>query len=83
MSGSGRSERQADRTRAARRTWAAVCAAAAVVLGPAAATASALGQANAAPPHHPDRAGTAACPPVDTARRRTGPVPPASGTATP
>ncbi|MFC7991253.1 hypothetical protein ACFUV2_18280 [Streptomyces pilosus] len=32
-----------------RRPWAALCAAAAVVLGPAAHTASALTQANAAP----------------------------------
>ncbi|OLZ69282.1 hypothetical protein AV521_17205 [Streptomyces sp. IMTB 2501] len=44
-----------ERTRRApvtRGTWAALCAAAAVVLGPAAATASALGRANAAPLHH-------------------------------
>ncbi|MDQ1020158.1 hypothetical protein [Streptomyces afghaniensis] len=48
-----------DRTRnpgiragAARGPWAVLCAVATVVLGPAAATASALDQANAAPPYH-------------------------------
>lgn len=34
------------------RVWTVVCAVAAVVLGPAAVTASALDQANAAPLHH-------------------------------
>ncbi|MGP2442576.1 hypothetical protein [Streptomyces sp. JW3] len=38
--------------RALRRPWAALAAAAAVVLGPAAVTAAALDQANAAPRHH-------------------------------
>jgi hypothetical protein len=37
---------------AARGPWAVLCAVATVVLGPAAATASALGQANAAPLYH-------------------------------
>ncbi|MEU5592301.1 hypothetical protein [Streptomyces sp. NPDC020298] len=36
--------------------WTVVCAVAAVVLGPAAVTASALEQANAAPMHHTVRA---------------------------
>ncbi|MER6420509.1 hypothetical protein [Streptomyces sp. NPDC001137] len=40
------------RSRTAHGPWAALCAAAAVVLGPAAVTASALDQANAAPMHH-------------------------------
>ncbi|MFJ4618422.1 hypothetical protein [Streptomyces sp. NPDC088812] len=39
-------------TRAVRSPWTVVCAVAAVVLGPAAATASALEQANNAPLHH-------------------------------
>ncbi|MFF2204656.1 hypothetical protein [Streptomyces sp. NPDC058145] len=68
----GRSMERAERARAARGPWAVVCAVATVVLGPAAVTASALDQANAAPPHHPVRADTAARPPSDTARRRTG-----------
>ncbi|GHD98008.1 hypothetical protein [Streptomyces alanosinicus] len=50
----------ARRTRTARGPWAAVRAAATVVLGPAAATASALDQANAAPLHHVARAGARA-----------------------
>lgn len=51
--------------------WAALCAAAAVVLGPAAVAASALDQANAAPLHHTVRADqTQACIPTDTTRRR-------------
>jgi hypothetical protein len=45
------------RTRTARGPWAVVCAVVTVVLGPAAATASALDQANAAPQHHTERAG--------------------------
>ncbi|MEU1465349.1 hypothetical protein ABZ467_32700 [Streptomyces sp. NPDC005727] len=64
----GRAER-AERARASRGPWAVVCAVATVVLGPAAVTASALDQANAAPPHHPARADTAAWQPSDTARR--------------
>jgi hypothetical protein len=58
--------------RAARGPWAALCAAVAVVLGPAAVTASALDQANAAPPRHAVRADqTQAYIPSDTGRRRT------------
>ncbi|MGW3207814.1 hypothetical protein [Streptomyces sp. NPDC001135] len=49
-----------------------VCAVATVVLGPAALTASALEQANAAPLHHPVRAdGTQARLPAGPARGRT------------
>jgi hypothetical protein len=58
--------------RAAHGPWAALCAAVAVVLGPAAVTASALGQANAAPMHHATKADrTQADIPSDTLRRRT------------
>ncbi|MCE0447960.1 hypothetical protein LT493_41560 [Streptomyces tricolor] len=43
-----------------------------VVLGPAAVTASALDQANAAPMHHPVKADrTGASPAADSTRRRT------------
>ncbi|MET7731630.1 hypothetical protein ABZT02_09695 [Streptomyces sp. NPDC005402] len=57
--------------RTARGPWAVVCAVAAVVLGPAAVTASALDQANAAPMHHAVRADrTQAYIPADTTRRR-------------
>ncbi|WP_328870829.1 hypothetical protein OHT76_12330 [Streptomyces sp. NBC_00287] len=38
--------------KSSRRMWTVVCAVATVVLGPAAVTASALDQANAAPQHH-------------------------------
>lgn len=59
-------------TRTARGPWAVVCAVAAVVLGPAAVTASALDQANAAPMHHAVKADqTQAYLPTDTTRRRT------------
>ncbi|WP_155055008.1 hypothetical protein [Streptomyces blattellae] len=59
--------------RAARGPWAVVCAVAAVVLGPAAVTASALDQANAAPMHHVVKADqTQAYIPSDAGRRRTG-----------
>ncbi|MFF4057508.1 hypothetical protein ACFYZ8_05255 [Streptomyces sp. NPDC001668] len=59
-------------TRTARGPWAVVCAVAAVVLGPAAVTASALDQANAAPMHHAVKADqTQAYIPTDTTRRRT------------
>ncbi|MGI5454169.1 hypothetical protein ACQEWB_13525 [Streptomyces sp. CA-249302] len=52
--------------------WAALCAAAAVVLGPAAVTATALDQANAAPMHHAVKADqTQAYIPSDQTRRRT------------
>ncbi|MFF4499377.1 hypothetical protein [Streptomyces sp. NPDC001401] len=60
------------RPRTARGPWAALCAAAAVVLGPAAVTASALDQANAAPMYHAVKADQAqAYIPSDTGRRRT------------
>lgn len=60
------------RSRTTRGPWAALCAAAAVVLGPAAVTASALDQANAAPMHHAVKADRAqAYLPSDTIRRRT------------
>jgi hypothetical protein len=59
-------------TRTARGPWAVVCAVAAVVLGPAAVTASALDQANAAPMHHAVKADrTQAYLPSDSVRRRT------------
>ena len=45
-------EGRQDGTRTARGPWTVVCAVATVVLGPAAVTASALDQANAAPMHH-------------------------------
>ncbi|MFI7497347.1 hypothetical protein ACIBVL_02325 [Streptomyces sp. NPDC049687] len=58
-------------TRAARSPWMVLCAVAAVVLGPAAVTASALEQANKAPLHHAVRADQAqAYIPADTIRRR-------------
>ena len=58
-------------TRTARGPWAVVCAVAAVILGPAAVTASALDQANAAPMHHAVKADqTQAYIPTDTTRRR-------------
>ena len=60
------------RSRTAHGPWAALCAAAAVVLGPAAVTASALGQANAAPMHHAVKAEQAqGYIPSDPSRRRT------------
>jgi hypothetical protein len=59
------------RTRRTFGPWAALCAAAAVVLGPAAVTASALDQANAAPLYHAVKADqTQAYIPSDTTRRR-------------
>ncbi|MER6736612.1 hypothetical protein [Streptomyces puniciscabiei] len=59
-------------TRTARGPWAVLCAVATVVIGPAAATASALDQANAAPLHHAVRADQPqACLPADSPRRRT------------
>ena len=58
-------------TSAARSPWTVACAVATVVLGPAAVTASALDQANAAPLHHAVRADrTHAYIPSDPARRR-------------
>jgi hypothetical protein len=57
---------------ALRRPWTAVAAAVAVVLGPAAVTASALDRANAAPPHHSTRTDQKqAYLPTDPTRRRT------------
>jgi len=53
------------------RVWTVVCAVAAVVLGPAAVTASALDQANAAPLHHAAKADRSqAYLPTDPTRRR-------------
>jgi hypothetical protein len=53
--------------------WGVVCAVVAVVLGPAAVTASALDQANAAPMHHAVKADQPqAYIPTDTTRRRAG-----------
>ena len=58
-------------TGSARGPWAVVCAVAAVLLGPAAVTANALDQANAAPMHHAVRVDqTQAYIPADTTRRR-------------
>ncbi|MFJ6831367.1 hypothetical protein [Streptomyces sp. NPDC091209] len=53
----GNAEPADGRVRSARGPWAVVCAVATVVLGPAAVTASALDQANAAPMHHTVHAG--------------------------
>jgi hypothetical protein len=65
-------ETSAGWTKSARGPWAVVCAVVTVVLGPAAVTASALDQANAAPMHHAVRADqTQAYIPTDTTRRRT------------
>ncbi|MFF9805466.1 hypothetical protein ACF1G5_10085 [Streptomyces coeruleorubidus] len=50
--------------------WVVLCAVASVVLGPAAATASALDQANAAPLHAVGADRTQAYLPSDTSRRR-------------
>ncbi|WP_037669059.1 hypothetical protein [Streptomyces griseus] len=64
-------EKAARRPGTARGPWAVICAVATVVLGPAAVTASALDQANAAPMHHAVRADQAqAYIPSDTVRRR-------------
>ncbi|MFF3888137.1 hypothetical protein [Streptomyces sp. NPDC001914] len=72
--GSGQDTRAGEPSRGrvvtVRGPWALVCAVATVVLGPAAVTASALDQANAAPQHHTARAdGPRARVPAD----RTGP----------
>ena len=65
-------ERAGGRLWTVRGPWAVVCAVAAVVLGPAAGTASALDQANAAPMHHAVKLDqTQAYLPTDTTRRRT------------
>ncbi|MEV6840190.1 hypothetical protein AB0N17_37820 [Streptomyces sp. NPDC051133] len=64
--------RRSGRPRTGRGPWAVVCAAVTVVLGPAAVTASALDQANAAPLHHAVKAGpTRAYPPAGPGRGRT------------
>ncbi|WP_030671165.1 hypothetical protein [Streptomyces cellulosae] len=58
--------------RGSKRMWTVLCTVAAVVLGPAAVTASALDQANKAPLHHTARADqTQAYIPSDPTRRRT------------
>ena len=58
--------------RSNKRVWTVVCAVATVVLGPAAVTASALDQANAAPLHHIVKADQSqAYLPTDPTRRRT------------
>jgi len=64
-------EKTAGWAKAARSPWTVVCAVATVVLGPAAVTASALDQANAAPLYHAVRADqTQAYIPSDASRRR-------------
>ncbi|MEU6912239.1 hypothetical protein [Streptomyces olindensis] len=72
MNSSGTQDAAA-RTRGATRggPWAVLCAVATVVLGPAAVTASALDQANAAPMHHAVKADqTHAYIPAEQTRRR-------------
>ncbi|MFJ9628438.1 hypothetical protein ACIQPR_43900 [Streptomyces sp. NPDC091280] len=65
-------EKSAGWTKSARGPWAVVCAVATVILGPAAVTASALDQANAAPMHHAVRADqNQAYIPTDSTRRRS------------
>ncbi|MEU7326515.1 hypothetical protein ABZ682_39040 [Streptomyces griseoviridis] len=67
----GSSEETAGRMRVTGGPWAVLGAVVAVVLGPAAATASALDQANAAPLHHAVKAEqNQAYLPSDTTRRR-------------
>ena len=70
----GRTDRaeRADCKRGARGPWTVLCAVVTVVLGPAAVTASALDQANAAPMHHAVRADHTqqAYLPSDLTRRR-------------
>ena len=62
--------------------WAVLCAVATVVLGPAAVTATALDQANAAPLHHAVRADpTQAYIPSDASRRRSARQPRSAPTA--
>ncbi|GHB59669.1 hypothetical protein GCM10010377_58360 [Streptomyces viridiviolaceus] len=66
-----RNERAGTWTRAVRGPWTVLCAVTAVVLGPAAVTASALDEANAAPPHQAVRADQVqAYLPSDPSRRR-------------
>ncbi|MET7454050.1 hypothetical protein ABZT03_19625 [Streptomyces sp. NPDC005574] len=67
----GAARRSAGWSRAARGPWTVVCAVATVILGPAAVTASALDQANAAPLHHAVKADQKqAYIPADPSRRR-------------
>jgi hypothetical protein len=64
-------EHAAGWTRTVRGPWLVICAVAGVVLGPTAVTASALDQANAAPPLHTLKADrTQAYIPSDPTRRR-------------
>ncbi|MFD7401491.1 hypothetical protein ACFV7R_02230 [Streptomyces sp. NPDC059866] len=72
MSSSSRTETGTSTWAGARRgPWTVLCAVVTVVLGPAAVTASALDQANAAPLHHLMKAGqTQAYIPSDPSRRR-------------
>ncbi|MEU6356707.1 hypothetical protein ABZ896_46640 [Streptomyces sp. NPDC047072] len=59
-------------TKGNKRVWTVVCTVASVLLGPAAVTASALDQANAAPMHHAVKADqNQAYLPTDQTRRRT------------
>ncbi|MDV9174984.1 hypothetical protein R6V09_33345 [Streptomyces sp. W16] len=65
-------EKSAGWAKSAHGPWAVVCAVVTVILGPAAVTASALDQANAAPMHHAVRADqTQAYIPTDSTRRRS------------
>ncbi|MFF7735043.1 hypothetical protein [Streptomyces sp. NPDC007984] len=67
----GSARQPGTRAVAPRGAWAVLCAVVTVVLGPAAVTAAALDQANAAPPHHTVRADQAqAYLPSDASRRR-------------
>lgn len=69
--GAGTAERSPAWAKAARSPWTVLCAVAAVVLGPAATTASALEQANKAPMHHAVRVDqTQAYIPTDSTRRK-------------
>ncbi|MEW1642231.1 MULTISPECIES: hypothetical protein [unclassified Streptomyces] len=71
-SDSDTTEKSAGWARSARGPWAVVCAVATVILGPAAVTASALDQANAAPMRHAVKVEQPqAYIPADTSRRRT------------
>ncbi|MFD9432836.1 hypothetical protein [Streptomyces sp. NPDC060002] len=67
----GTTEQSPGWARAARSPWTVLCAVAAVVLGPAATTASALEQANRAPMHHAVRVDQSqAYIPTDSTRRK-------------
>lgn len=69
--GAATTERGPAWAKAARSPWTVLCAVAAVVLGPAATTASALEQANKAPMHHAVRVDQAqAYIPTDSTRRK-------------